>query len=583
MFDEMGNVNNVFEVHGYVPENLDSISGFEPPPSPPSSYNNPNPTPEDYTKEPPTMPPHLQLTLLNVPPAVDAQAVLPRPQHVILNHLYCQRGQVNVVFKFGGSSVRDAERMMEVADIVCSFPEFLPCVVLSAMGKSTNMLLECGDLALVTPTDKISELQPFRALRALHEEACEKLGVEAEVRAEVSKLLNELNQLLTGIAIMQDLTPRAKDSLVSFGERLSTRIFASYLRSQGIPARQYDSWKLGVITSDEFTNAEVMYDESFPAIRASLIRLPGSAHEIPIVTGFLGKGITTGAITTLGRGGSDLTATVLGAALGLKEVQVWKDVDGVLTSDPRIVHNTIPVSQLTFEEATELAYFGAQVLHPLAMQPAVKSGNLAVRVKNSYNRRAEGTIITATRDMSNVLVTSVVLKPNVTLVDIISTRMLGQYGFLATVFNSFKRLKISVDVVATSEVSVSLTLDPKQLGSSADEELDALQEELAKIAQVSHRKGLAIVSLICNTEQTSEILQRAFSVFQREGIRVQMMSQGASKTNISLVIDGTEGKRAIQALHVEFFEPKSVLDGECDALQQQHRQLAHANGNGAAR
>ncbi|MEW5309326.1 MAG: hypothetical protein WDW38_001221 [Sanguina aurantia] len=465
---------------------------------------------------------------------------------------------VNVVFKFGGSSVRDAERMMEVADIVCSFPEFLPCVVLSAMGKSTNMLLECGDLALVTPTDKISELQPFRALRALHEEACEKLGVEAEVRAEVSKLLNELNQLLTGIAIMQDLTPRAKDSLVSFGERLSTRIFASYLRSQGIPARQYDSWKLGVITSDEFTNAEVMYDESFPAIRASLIRLPGSAHEIPIVTGFLGKGITTGAITTLGRGGSDLTATVLGAALGLKEVQV------------------------SAEEARSQLVLCAGA-HPLAMQPAVKSGNLAVRVKNSYNRRAEGTIITATRDMSNVLVTSVVLKPNVTLVDIISTRMLGQYGFLATVFNSFKRLKISVDVVATSEVSVSLTLDPKQLGSSADEELDALQEELAKIAQVSHRKGLAIVSLICNTEQTSEILQRAFSVFQREGIRVQMMSQGASKTNISLVIDGTEGKRAIQALHVEFFEPKSVLDGECDALQQQHRQLAHANGNGAAR
>lgn len=272
-------------------------------------------------------------------------------------------------------------------------------------------------------------------------------------------LLTELAQLLVGISIMQDLTPRAKDSLVSFGERLSTRLFAAFLRQHGVPARQHDAYNIGIITTDNFTNAEVDYEATLPAVRASLARRPGQPMELPIVTGFLGRGRQTGAITTLGRGGSDLTCTLIGAALGLPEVQVWKDVDGVLSSDPRVVDGACPVPELTFEEATELAFFGATVLHPLAMQPAAECGSMGVRVKNSYNRAAPGTLISAARDMTNVLVTAIVLKQNLTLVDIVSNRMLGQYGFLARVFDIFSQQKLSVDVVATSEVSVSLTLD----------------------------------------------------------------------------------------------------------------------------
>ncbi|KXZ46967.1 hypothetical protein GPECTOR_39g461 [Gonium pectorale] len=483
--------------------------------------------------------------------------------------------QVNVVYKFGGSSVRDAERMREVADIICSFPQYLPCVVLSAMGKTTNMLLECGDLALRTPTDKIGDLAPLRGIRKLHLDTCDELGIEPAVRAEVEHLINELQQLLIGISIMQDLTPRAKDSLVSFGERLSTRIFASYMRVQGVPARQHDAWELGLTTTDDFTNADVIYEASLPAIAASLAPKAGQPVEVPIVTGFLGRGQTTGAITTLGRGGSDLTATVLGAALSLPEVQVWKDVDGVLTSDPRIVPSTRPVNELTFEEATELAYFGAQVLHPQAMQPAIRSGKMNVRVKNSYNREAPGTIISSERDLACSVVTSIVLKSNVTLVDIISTRMMGQYGFLSTVFDAFRRHKISVDVVATSEVSVSLTLDPKKISGAPEDELGQLQGELSKIAGVSYRKGLAIVSLICNVEKTSEILMRTFSVFQREGIRVVMMSQGASKTNISLVVDGERGVEAVKLLHKEFFDGPSVCSNTLGVTVG-----LGANGNG---
>eukprot|EP00879_Flechtneria_rotunda_P013541 GHRR01014139.1.p1 GENE.GHRR01014139.1~~GHRR01014139.1.p1 ORF type:complete len:466 (+),score=123.41 GHRR01014139.1:70-1467(+) len=376
--------------------------------------------------------------------------------------------QVNVVYKFGGSSVRDAERMREVADIICSFPENLPCVVLSAMGKTTNMLLECGELALCTSIDKIPSLKPLETIRDLHLSTCQVLGVEPAVQAEVEQLLSNLQQLLIGISIMQDLTNRARDSLVSFGERMSTRIFASYLRQHGVPAQQFDAPEIGVTTTDDFGNADIIYEQTLPAVRAALRQQPGGPRQVQVVTGFLGKAMLSSAITTLGRGGSDLTATLIGAALELKEVQVWKDVDGVLTSDPRMVPNTLPVTELTYDEATELAFFGAQVLHPLAMQPAIRSESMDVRVKNSYNRQAAGTIISKSRDMRCSLVTSLVVKNNVTLVDIVSSRMLGQYGFLANVFEVFRANQVSVDVVATSEVSLSLSLDPKKSWSDGE-------------------------------------------------------------------------------------------------------------------
>ena len=397
-----------------------------------------------------------------------------------------------------------------------------------------------------------------RAIKELHRETADKLGVDDSTRDEMESLLTQLTQLLVGISIMQDLTPRAKDSLVSFGERLSTRLFASFLRQQGIPATQYDAPDLGVITNDNFTNADVDYEATYPAIQQSLAKsMSGDIAEIAIVTGFLGKGKGTGAITTLGRGGSDLTCTLIGAALGLSEVQVWKDVDGVLTSDPRIVDGAKPVEKLTFEEATELAFFGATVLHPLAMQPASECESMGVRVKNSYNRKASGTLITSSRDMSNALVTSIVLKQHVTLVDIVSTRMLGQIGFLAKVFEIFHKEGLSVDVVATSEVSVSLTLDPAKTlweRDLIDEELESLMKAFTGVAKTSYRRGMSILSLICNVKRTSEILERVFRVLGRDNVNVQMMSQGASKTNISLIVQDSEATHALRALHKEFFD-----------------------------
>ncbi|MCO5555093.1 hypothetical protein L7F22_008633 [Adiantum nelumboides] len=416
--------------------------------------------------------------------------------------------QFSVVMKFGGSSVATAARMCEVADLILGFPEENPIIVLSAMGKTTNNLLQAGEVAVNCGVAKCSTIKELNVVKHLHLSTVEELQIDPEV---ITELLEELSQLITGISLMKELTNRTKDYLVSFGERLSTRIFAAYLQQRGVKAKQYDAFDIGFITTDEFTNGDIL-EATYPAVAKRLSSDWSTDHGIiPIVTGFLGKGQKTGAVTTLGRGGSDLTATALGKALGLREIQVWKDVDGVLTCDPNIHPAASPVPFLTFDEAAELAYFGAQVLHPQSMRPA-REGNIPVRVKNSYNAQAPGTLIQKIRDLSETFLTSIVVKRNVTMLDIVSTRMLGQFGFLARVFTIFEKQGISVDVVATSEVSISLTLDPSKLWSREliQQELDHMVQELEKIAVVKLLQKRAIISLIGNVERSSFILEKVY-------------------------------------------------------------------------
>uniref|UniRef100_A0A0E0Q6Y7 aspartate kinase n=1 Tax=Oryza rufipogon TaxID=4529 RepID=A0A0E0Q6Y7_ORYRU len=526
--------------------------------------------------------------------------------------------ELTVVMKFGGSSVASAERMREVADLILSFPEERPVIVLSAMGKTTNKLLMAGEKAVGCGATNVSELDELTFIKELHFGTIDQLGLDRSIvsgslyqyqlklevfhqamkmavtlfgrgggvatasgirRRQMERrcLLDELEQLLKGIAMMKELTLRTRDYLVSFGECMSTRIFAALLNKLGVKARQYDAFEIGFITTDDFTNADIL-EATYPAIAKRLHGDWVTGPAIPIVTGFLGKGWKTGAMTTLGRGGSDLTATTIGKALGLREIQVWKDVDGVLTCDPNIHPNAKPVPYLTFDEAAELAYFGAQVLHPQSMRPA-REGDIPVRVKNSYNRRAPGTLITKARDMSKTVLTSIVLKSNITMLDIVSTRMLGQYGFLAKVFSIFEDLGISVDCVATSEVSISLTLDPSKLWSreliKQANELDHVIEELEKIAVVHLLQHRSIISLIGNVQRSSLILEKAFNVLRTNGVNVQMISQGASKVNISLVVHDSEAKQCVQALHSAFFE-SGFLPEVNDILQDDS--VAHSNG-----
>lgn len=446
-----------------------------------------------------------------------------------------------IAMKFGGSSVANAQRIRHISDIVKARLNRKPVLVVSAMGDTTDHLLEAADRALAG-TVGIEEVVN------LHRQTVDALGLGEDFwQAEVAPLLLKLENLLTGVSLVRELSLRTRDYLVSFGERLSVRVLAAWFRKEGVRAEALDAWQAGFISNGSNGSAEVL-DSSYATI-ASILNAKLVEGILPIVTGFIAKD-EKGIITTLGRGGSDLTATIIGAACGAEEIQVWKDVDGILTADPRIVKNARPVSTLTYEEASELAYFGAQVLHPRSMQPCIRY-EVPVRVKNSYNPDAPGTIIVAKLEGSSSPVRAITAKKKITLLDIVSSRMLGQYGFLARVFDAFEMHKVSVDMVATSEVSVSLTLDEGQ-------ELAGVKKDLEKISRVNVKKGKAIITLIGDVARSSQILAGAFAVCAEQGVIVQMVSQGASKVNMSFIVDDGQTASLIPALHTVFFKETDI-------------------------
>ena len=469
-----------------------------------------------------------------------------------------------VVMKFGGSSVANAERIAHVAALIADRMKegAVPTVVLSAMGKTTNNLVSAGQLAFEEGRVRVDEL------RALHLETLDELALPASCGYEVRQLLRELEQLLDGVSMVKELSPRTKDLVVSYGERMSCRILAAQLvEAHGIKAVPCESWKIGLRTTGGF--GEGVVDEAcYPDMAKALRSLVVDQEAVPIVTGYIGHD-AEGRVTTLGRGGSDLTATVLGACFYgepeihfYSEVQVWKDVDGMMSADPRIIPEAVPVPYVTYEEAQELAYFGAQVLHPISMLPALKAG-VPVRVKNSYNPQHPGTLIAdaptidAARKAEATdapLLTALTSKRGVTLVDVTSTRMLGQSGFLSSIFKVFEDDGVSVDVVATSEVSVSLTLEKKGGDLSRDG-----KAKLEEIAYVDVKRNRAIVSFIADVSRSTELIAKVFTVLSDNSISVEMLSQGASKVNISLVIADDDAERALSLIHQCFFKDKCTV------------------------
>lgn len=443
--------------------------------------------------------------------------------------------------KFGGSSVADAERIRHVAKIIEHYIPEKPVVVLSAMGDTTDYLLEAAENALAGSAD-ISKIE------SLHQNTAAQLGIGTEA---INSLFAELKTLLAGISMLRELTKRTRDYLVSFGERLSVRIMAAYLSENVHPARFYDAWDAGFISDSNFMAADLLDDVWQTIPQAFLPYVSGREKSVPVVTGFIAKD-ANGYITTLGRGGSDLTATMIGAALKADEIQTWKDVDGILSADPRIVPDVQLVPEATYEEAAELAYFGAQVLHPRSMLPCRKT-NTPVRVKNSYNIQSPGSIIVEKHSAPVPPVRAVTFVSGVTLLDIVSSRMLGASGFLAHVFNQFLKWDISIDVIATSEVSVSLTV-------KTGKKLDGLLADLKKAGDIECRTGKSIVTIICDVGYSSMILAACFSALNEARINVQMISQGASKVNISMIVDDDEAERAIRVLHDAFFGAHSKLN-----------------------
>lgn len=447
--------------------------------------------------------------------------------------------------KFGGNSLATAERLEAVVKLIQqqrAAGQATPrAVVCSAMGQTTDALLQAAHVALERGHVDMD------AVRLLYTNALQYFDeLPSNTAQEITALLDECKDLLQGVALLQELSTKTMDQLVSYGEQCTARIVAACLNQKGVPAQAFDAWDVGIVTDSNFGRAKIL-PKSQDNIRNTFAKIDPSI--IAVVTGFIGRD-AKGRITTLGRGG-DLTATYIGAALAPEcdEIQIYKDVDGILTSDPRVVPHAIPVAELTYDEASEMAHFGAQVMHPAAMHPAAQS-HVPVRVMNSLNPAAIGTMIGNEKQQTCPLVTAITYKRDVTLLDIQSTQALGAYGFLANVFRLFEQHKLSVDVLASSEVSISLTFDKKQRES----DIAALVHDLSVIARTAVKSDKSILTLIADVNRSSLVLATVFAVFAQRGIKVKMMSQGASKVNISFILNSYDLDKAILALHECFFE-----------------------------
>ena len=434
-----------------------------------------------------------------------------------------------IVMKIGGSSVGDATRIRSVVEIVRKELPRKPAVVCSAHKGVTNLLFKTAEEALAGKPS-------ISTVVATHERIQKELGVPVET---TTALLAELDVLLKGIAMLKELTPRTMDYVASFGERLSCRTIAAFFTKSGIPAEAKDAFDVGLVTDARFGGAQPL-PEADALMKSKITALT----KLPIVTGYIGK-TKQGDITTLGRNGSDYSATIVGAGIDAEEVQIWTDVDGVMTADPSVVPQAKMLDVMSFDEAGELAYYGGRVLHPSTLVPAVHK-RIPVRVLNTFRPESKGTVILAETDGKGPK--SIVYKENQFVVSVTSARMLMGHGFLSRIFEICARHRIVIDMVSTSEVSVSMTTDRRR-------NLDDAVAELKTFAEVGIEEGKAIVCVVGHgMRETPGIAADVFGALKREGINVEMISQGASKINIAFVIDDEDIKKAVLALHKQFFE-----------------------------
>lgn len=446
-----------------------------------------------------------------------------------------------IVMKFGGTSVENSRAMKNVADIVSRHRSRKPLVLVSACAGVTNSLISIARGAC--SGESSGALDSVEQLRIRHRKIAHDLfsgELLYTVQSQVDAMLDQLRDLVRSIGILGELTGRSLDIFASFGERLSSLLLYHLMKQQGHDVVLVSATDV-MITSADFTQAQPHFDEI--ETRANeIIGKKLEAGHIVLSQGFLGA-TRDGIPTTIGRGGSDYSASILGAAMGAEEIQIWTDVDGVMTCDPSAVKEARLIDQMTFREAAELAYFGAKVLHPSTILPAVKKG-IPVRVLNSKHPAVEGTVILPSLPAGDRSpVKAIAFKDNITLINIESTRMLMMHGFLARVFDVFARHRKSVDVIATSEVSISLTVDDPA-------NLTAIFDELKAFAEVESVGEKAIVCVVGeNLKGSGNVLGKIFTTLDANDIRVSLVSLGASEINVTFVVDHADAPNAVRLLH----------------------------------
>ena len=448
-----------------------------------------------------------------------------------------------VVMKFGGTSVEDPAAIARTAAIVAGRVALgkQPVVVVSAMAKVTDQLLRAA--AASEKGDRAGALAISEKLRVRHRDtAAQLVSNSTELIEFIDQEFDSLDEILRGLAAILELTPRISDLIVSYGERISSRIVAAAFIEQGINAAHVDAREV-IVTDSHFQKAAPL--DALIEKRASEMLLP-LIHlgQVPVVGGFIAAN-EAGITTTLGRGGSDFTGALIGGALAAEAIEIWTDVDGIMSADPRVCPDALRVKVISFEEAAELAYFGAKVLHPATILPAVKK-NIPVLVLNSRNAACEGTRITSLAPRCRSPFKSIAVKKRLSIIDVVASRMLMTHGYMKEIFTIFDKHKCAVDMVSTSEVSVSLTVD-------SNDNLPALAADLGQLADVKYEGRKALICMVGDDIRGQNgMAAQVFSAIRH--INVRMISQGASEINMSFMIDEDDADEAVRSLHATFFQ-----------------------------
>ena len=445
-----------------------------------------------------------------------------------------------IVVKFGGTSVADADAVRRAAAIVAERLDREPIVVVSALGGVTSALITMAHQA--ARGQIIGAIRCVEGLRERHLQAAGSLlsgRAQSQVAAELGAIFDELEKLAHALSVLAHLTPRSLDAIAAAGERASSLLVAVAFREASVPSRHVDA-RTVMITDDTFTAAAPRPDAIADAGRRILLPILAD-NEVPVLGGYIGA-TPEGITTTLGRGGSDYSASLIGAGLHAEAIEIWTDVDGMLTADPRIVSDALPIEVIRFEEASELASFGAKVLHPSTIAPAVRAG-IPVYVRNSRRPGHAGTRISF--EAPRRAVTAIAGKRDISLVKVRTTRMLLAHGFLRAFFEIFERHRTSVDVVATSEISVSVTVDDPT-------RLDPLLVDLRSLGDVSIERNRAVLAVVGTAigEDTSAMARVLTAL---SGVRVHMVSLSATGINMTVVVDDGAMHAGMQRLHDEFF------------------------------
>jgi aspartate kinase len=448
-----------------------------------------------------------------------------------------------LVMKFGGTSVEDPVAIRRTAAIVAGRVALgkQPVVVVSAMAKVTDLLLRAAATAVLG--DRIGALAISSRLRSRHRDTAAALVKDSSALINrIDQKFDSLDEILRGLAALLELTPRISDLIASYGEILSSRIVAAAFREMGIAAVHVDARKI-ILTDSQFQKAVPQDTLIEKHAREKFLPLIAQG-KVPVMGGFIGSD-ETGLSTTLGRGGSDFSAALVGGALQAESIEIWTDVDGIMSADPRVCPDALRVKIISFEEAAELAYFGAKVLHPATILPAVRK-NIPVLVLNSHNPTCEGTRITSLAPHCKSPIKSIAVKKKLSIIDVVASRMLMTHGYMKSIFDIFDKHQCPVDMVSTSEVSVSLTVD-------SNEKLPVIAADLGQLADVKYEGGKALVCLVGDDIRGQNgMAAQIFNAIRH--INLRMISMGANEINLSFMIDEDEADEAVRSLHAAFFQ-----------------------------